>query len=1284
MGGWVCALPFGSGWKCAFAATLAIASAAFFMPGGIVPSLAQSMSLPGGFSVSETGGAGYSIPIAVPPGTAGMAPSLSLTYNSQAGNGLLGMGWMFEGLPSIGRCPRTIAQDGVHGAINFDADDCFCMDGQRLVAVSGDYGADGTEYRTEVESFSKVVSHGTAGAGPAWFEVRTKTGQIMEFGNSTNSRILAQGKETARSWAVNKVADTKGNYFTVTYVNDAANGEAYPSRIDYTGNDGASLAPYNSVRLVYETRPDSATAWHAGSMVKSTVRMSKVQTYAGDTLVADYRLAYQQGSSTERSQLTSVTLCEGGGQCLPATTFTWQDGTTNQTIVNNVAGQDGMLSNYRSYLGDFNGDGMTDIMWDSGSNGSGSLGTRVLWTSVGNGGFAIIANLGGQNGTLVSSTNRDCDVAVDFLPILGDFNRDGRADILWIRQACRSSTFTTSIWTSTATGAYAISDGPSGGSSRLDVCLFGCSTFYFPPTLLSTDFVGDGRTDLLWSRYYIKGGDLQDNAVKSWITNPDGSMTLNDVTSPETGGGIFGLIDPTKSGKQRGDLVDFNGDGIADTLWLTSDKKGFGVLWFGNGDGTFRQVAGTDSTVADYAPSYGDFNGDGQTDIFWDKIDDYGRSQGTRILWFSKGDGTFEKIINPGGTNGTLSSYVPYSADFNGDGRADVFWSKTKSNGLSNGARVLWIGKGNGTFIVVSNFGAQDGSVVGYAPGFGDFNGDGATDVLWDSRNEEDVGSTGTRILWLSDGVASDLITGVANGLGATITVSYKSLTDGSVYTRDNSATDPVVDLQGPVYVVSRVDQSNGIGGTNAVTYAYAGAKSHLDGRGFLGFRQIKTTDLSTNIVQTTTYRQDFPITGLVASQTKTRNGVNLGTTANTYGATALTGTRNQVYLAQSEVTGADLNGTVLASVTSTYQYDAYGNTTQIVVTNSDGYSKTTTNTYVNDAENWLLGRLVNASVTSQAPAVDAQTPADDTTPDPFDFADVPDAALGTVYEASAVISGFNRLITASVSGAEVRKNGKGEWRTSVPMAPGDTLNIRMTSSSAFSATATATLTAGGISVDWSITTIALDDTPDPFDFADVVDAAASTSYEASAVITGINAPITTTVSGSDAEIRKNGTGDWGTSATVNSGDTLNVRMTSSDVGSTSVTATVTAGAASADWAITTELVCSGNIVGGHCWYLGASGQSCDAVCSSHGGCNLAGTRDYAGTGGTLQNCQAVLSALGYTNSAGDLEISAGVGCGRWSFFGLGGNIRFTGGPTTCSAQNAGFGTVSRACACNN
>src|SRR4051812_34599108 len=128
----------------------------------------------GSFQVNEAGAAQYSIPIRMAPGIGGMEPKIALSYSSMAGNGLAGGGWNIDGLSAIIRCPQTAAQDGIgSGArgINYDSGDRYCLDGQRLVAINGAYGADGTEYRTERESFTKVISYGAAGSGPAWFKV---------------------------------------------------------------------------------------------------------------------------------------------------------------------------------------------------------------------------------------------------------------------------------------------------------------------------------------------------------------------------------------------------------------------------------------------------------------------------------------------------------------------------------------------------------------------------------------------------------------------------------------------------------------------------------------------------------------------------------------------------------------------------------------------------------------------------------------------------------------------------------------------------------------------------------------------------------------------------------------------------------------------------------------------------------------------------------------------------------------------------------------------------------
>jgi hypothetical protein len=146
----------------------------------------------GSFRVDESGGATYNIPIVTAPASGGVAPQLSLNYSSQGGNGTLGLGWSVSGLSAITRCRKTYEQDGVNGAINLGATDRFCLDGQRLIAVDGIYGASGTEYRTEIDSQAKVTSYGgTLADGPAYFEVKRKDGTVTEYGNTASALIFS-------------------------------------------------------------------------------------------------------------------------------------------------------------------------------------------------------------------------------------------------------------------------------------------------------------------------------------------------------------------------------------------------------------------------------------------------------------------------------------------------------------------------------------------------------------------------------------------------------------------------------------------------------------------------------------------------------------------------------------------------------------------------------------------------------------------------------------------------------------------------------------------------------------------------------------------------------------------------------------------------------------------------------------------------------------------------------------------------------------------------------------
>jgi len=905
------------------------------------------MSLPGSFAVNPSGAATYSIPIALPPGTSGMSPTLSLEYSSQGANGILGLGWSLAGLPSISRCPRTLAQDNVAGGVNFDANDRFCLDGQRLTAISGTYGADGTQYRTEIESYSKVISRGVAGTGPAWFEIRTKSGQVLEFGNSTDSRILAQGKTTARAWTVNKVSDTKGNYYTVSYINDTTNGQVYPSRIDYTGNSSASVSPYNSVQFVYAARPDIAPLYQAGSLMQNNVRLTNVKTFVGAALVMDYALSYQVSPSSGRSQLNAVTSCGPGNVCLPATTFQWSTaGATVSMSFQGYALPNGwdFATPPRAYRvpvsGDFNGDGIADIIMASNDAYYSMLGN-------GDGTFRAVGAFAYPNGVnfgSVPSTYGD--------PATGDFNGDGKTDVIILGDSGYQIYLGNGDGTLGGPGGFAYGGGTQfGGPPR---------SAYRPFT---GDFNGDGRTDFA----VINGANY-------WTFLSNGDGTFSKIVGAHPNGWNFGIgvagltrsvgwlsaISNTNYNTVPGD---YDGDGKTDFAMLSNDAY---YVLLSNGDGTFRGAGGVGyplGTNYGGAPGYqyalfpGDFNGDGKADF---------AVVGGSAYWcfLGKGDGTFTQIVDTlsNGWNFGLplhQNFMPFPSDINGDGRTDLAL-------LSDGGYYFLISNGDGH--VSQKFGAYGGgfSFGGppaqyWEPFPGDYNGDGLTDITFVRDH--------SYLSLLANGGVRDVITSVTSGLGAVVTISYEPLTKSSVYTKGTGATYPVQEFQSPAHVVSRVDTSNGLGGAYSSTYTYAGAKVDVRGRGYLGFAQMTVKDLQTGISDTTNYRQSFPFAGLVASTSRTIGSLTLGQSINTYQSYDTSGAAPyHVYVTQNVTSGADLDGSALPTVTTTTQYDAYLNATQVVVSTPDGFSKTTTNTYANDVTNWYLGRLTRASVTNVAP----------------------------------------------------------------------------------------------------------------------------------------------------------------------------------------------------------------------------------------------------------------------------------------------------------------------------
>lgn len=196
---------------------------------------------------------------------------------------------------------------------------------------------------------------------------------------------------------------------------------------------------------------------------------------------------------------------------------------------------------------------------------------------------------------------------------------------------------------------------------------------------------------------------------------------------------LFDQRTATVNGTYTAFTGDFDGDGESDMYWFGPGAAADSVAW-GKSNMTF--TAGTDSTGTDYKPFTGDFDRDGYTDIFW-----YGPGATQDRLSWGRSDRTFgsDKGYNTAGIelpNAAANVYTPLVGDFDGDGFSDIFWYAPGA-----AADLQWFGGGGGRrFIQTSTAVAEtfDKALVG------DFNGDGRSDVFWYSRLAKSYVSYGT------------------------------------------------------------------------------------------------------------------------------------------------------------------------------------------------------------------------------------------------------------------------------------------------------------------------------------------------------------------------------------------------------------------------------------------------------------------------------------------------------------------------------------------------------------
>jgi hypothetical protein len=123
----------------------------------------------GAFSISDAGFANYTISLVIFPRSSGIQPQLALSYGSNGNNGVLGIGWILKGLSAITRASRTIAQDGMIAGISLSASDRFALYGKRPVTDGlSVYGGDGSQYLTERNTFSQIISYDSTLSRGEW------------------------------------------------------------------------------------------------------------------------------------------------------------------------------------------------------------------------------------------------------------------------------------------------------------------------------------------------------------------------------------------------------------------------------------------------------------------------------------------------------------------------------------------------------------------------------------------------------------------------------------------------------------------------------------------------------------------------------------------------------------------------------------------------------------------------------------------------------------------------------------------------------------------------------------------------------------------------------------------------------------------------------------------------------------------------------------------------------------------------------------------------------------
>lgn len=923
--------------------------------------------LDGSINVDNGGTVSYSMELAVPSGTAHMQPTLNLTYNSKAKNGILGVGFSLGGLSAITRTSTMLLHDKFVDGVDFDDNDRLLLDGQRLMVVPGtaSYGKDGAEYRTEINNFSRIRQYGNINDPECFFIVETKAGLIYAYGQDNQSAFAPWSQEIV-SWSVNKISDTAGNYMTYHYNNSAF--QQVLDYIEYTGN--ASLDPYCRVEFAYGGRSDKRYSYLNGHQLSLDKRLETVRMLVEEQEAWSYKLEYTTHATTGKSLLQSVQQCFGD-DVLPKKKFEWLFAGVGRSsersgIETSIHSSDS-FSQIR--VGEFNGDGRMDFyIINPGAN-------DVVHCSDGKGSFSTFSHP-----SMCPASTKEHSVGHQLSRIhIIDLNGDGISDVYRVNGGSDS------IYLGEGDGSFGERiDGPDTSSKTADL----------PSLVRFGDFNGDGLLDI----YALKRQD--ESSTINYIYYNTGNAEF----SPEESGVYFFVDDDVRGANDtnRVKLGDFNGDGLTDIYYYVDDSGRDKIYLCGN-DGKFspsryyyaintpNRDGPRESTAienAGYIASvrFADFNGDGLTDIYHVQ-----ETEVTDKIYLSKGDGTFAEYDGLAGQPDGKDNGSIKLADLNGDGLTDIYFIKHWVDDTRPHDEI-YFSNGDGTFkapvkgcsaVIPDGFIGFNDADRQKVYNFNikrilllDFDGDGINDIYqikgYKSSEKDRVRITS---------YPPPLLERISDERsGRTTEITYDTLMNPEVYNEGPAKAYPLRSVLGPMYVPTKIGKDDGVGGVHYSHFTYSGGVSHRD-RGFLGFGQFESYNEQTKIHRLELLRQDFPYTGSPfqietaympdPSLDSTSAGYRqiLSRVENLYDVKTFPSKSSFPYIYESTESKWDLGeedeANKLSEAKTHNNFDNYGNLEEVQVWYDDQTALKTINQYDNtiDANKWYLGRLRNSTV---------------------------------------------------------------------------------------------------------------------------------------------------------------------------------------------------------------------------------------------------------------------------------------------------------------------------------